>query len=102
MICKKCTIAADLMTQLNELDPADVSGQNDYKARDFTSVARTLHGFCKGGTHCDCQHGLRIPSPKEKESRKQTKLRVSIDSSLASDSPAILGDFSELKIEPLY
>ena len=70
MICKHCAIGADLVTQLNSVDEVEVTGENDFVARDFIRVARTLHGFCKG---CDCQHHIvnrkgqtiyHVPNPR--------------------------------------
>jgi hypothetical protein len=56
VICKKCALGADLVTQLHELGDKEIHGENDYRARDFMNVARTLHYLCKG---CDCQHHIR-------------------------------------------
>lgn len=48
MICSACAAGADVKTvaewDLKQLDEIGLS------------VAKNMHGLCKGGTWCDCQH----------------------------------------------
>lgn len=66
MICKKCAVAADIVTiaRTENFDGVMilplVSSSQDKAHIETKEVARGLarmyHGLCKGGTHCDCQH----------------------------------------------
>lgn len=58
MICKFCATGADMQSRAKDIDElanTDVYAKS-YNTDSLSMYGVNMHKFCRGSTHCDCQH----------------------------------------------